>query len=673
MSEVELKCKQAKAAAREMAVLGTSVKDKALLAMADAFEANKAAIFEANKRDLAAAQAAGLSGAMLKRLELTDKKIAQMADGVRQIAGLRDPVGETIEGYIRPNGMEVRKVRVPIGVIGIIYESRPNVTADAAALCLKAGNAVILRGGSEAINSNLAIARLIREAASCAGVPEGAVQIIETTDRAAARELMNMKAYIDCLIPRGGKGLIRTVVENSTIPVIEHGDGNCHVYVDTKADPRMAGEIAFNAKVQNPSVCNAAETLLVSEQIAADFLPNICKRLADAGVEIRGCEKTRAIVPGLTEATEEDWETEYLDLILAVKVVSGVGEAIAHIAKYGSGHSEAIVTEDYSAAVRFSKEVDAAAVFVNVSTRFTDGYEFGKGAEMGIRTQKLHARGPMGLEEITTYKYVVTGSGQLEGIMEVRKPSVTVSGFPERIRRLRRMPNDCARSSNPETPGRTRSIGLMGGTFDPIHYGHLILAEQAWEQLGLERVIFVTAADPPHKSGQPIADARLRHEMVRMAVEGNAHFEASTLELDRGGVSYTIDTVRQIIADYGEGTRVYLLMGEDEAANLMSWREPHALAEMAIIVAASRPCSDALPAVPEDFAGRIVRLRMPAVDISSTELRERVRSGKSIRYLIPECVEEFIREKGLYRNGKHEFLNFGCLGVWVFRESCSRN
>lgn len=415
MSEVESKCIAAKQAAGKLATLGTAIKDKALLAMADAFEANQDFIKDANRKDLEAAQAAGISGAMLKRLTLDDKKIAQMADGVRQIAALRDPIGETIEGYLRPNGMEIRKVRVPIGVIGIIYESRPNVTADAAALCLKAGNAVILRGGSEAIHSNLAIAKVIQEAITAAGVPEGAVQIIETTDREAARELMTMKRYIDCLIPRGGKGLIQTVVKNSTIPVIEHGDGNCHVYVDCAADLKMAEEIVFNAKVQNPSVCNAAETLLVSEHIAREFLPTICKRLADAGVEIRGCEKTRAIVPDVKAATEEDWETEYLDLILAVKVVSGVDEAIAHIAKYGSSHSEAIVTEDYTAARRFTNEVDAAAVFVNVSTRFTDGYEFGKGAEMGISTQKLHARGPMGVEEITTYKYVVTGNGQLRG------------------------------------------------------------------------------------------------------------------------------------------------------------------------------------------------------------------------------------------------------------------
>lgn len=416
MSEVLNKCAVAKAAAAKLATLGSLVKDKALLAMADAFEANKESIKAANRIDLAAAEKNGLAVAMLKRLTLDDAKIEQMADGVRQIAALRDPVGETIEGYLRPNGMEIRKMRVPIGVIGIIYESRPNVTADVAALCLKSGNAVVLRGGSEAINSNLAIARLIRQSINSQGVPEGAVQIIETTDRQAARELMEMKDYIDCLIPRGGKNLVRTVVETSQIPVIWHLDGNCHVYVDAAACLAMANDITFNAKVQNPSVCNAAETLLVNEKIAADFLPGICKRLFDAGVELRGCEKTRAIVAGLKEAAEEDWTEEYLDLILAIKVVDGIEEAIDHINKYGSNHTDTIVTQDYSAAGRFTNEVDSACVFVNVSTRFSDGYEFGKGAEMGISTQKLHARGPMGIEELTTYKYVVIGDGQLRGV-----------------------------------------------------------------------------------------------------------------------------------------------------------------------------------------------------------------------------------------------------------------
>jgi glutamate-5-semialdehyde dehydrogenase len=413
MTNVEQMCINAKAAAARLGTIGSAVKDAALLAMADAFEANADSIFAANKIDLEKAQAAGISGAMLKRLELTPKKVAQMAEGVRQIAALRDPVGETIEGFLRPNGMEVRKVRVPIGVFGIIYESRPNVTADAAALCIKSGNAVILRGGSEAINSNLEIARLINQAITPAGIPEGSVSIIETTDRAAANELMKMKDYIDCLIPRGGKGLVSTVVENSHIPVIWHLDGNCHVYVDAAADLYMASNIAFNAKVQNPSVCNAAETLLVSEAIAEKFLPAAIKRLQDAGVEIRGCENTAKLAAGVIPATEDDWYTEYLDLILAVKVVSGIDEAINHINKYGSRHTDTIVTEDYTAARQFTGEVDSACVFVNVTTRMSDGYEFGKGAEMGISTQKLHARGPMGIEEMTTYKYVVLGNGQL--------------------------------------------------------------------------------------------------------------------------------------------------------------------------------------------------------------------------------------------------------------------
>ena len=415
MTYIETICKNAKTASAKTATLGTSVKNDALLAMAAAFEARKDEILAANKIDLDKARGTDMSTAMLKRLELTDKKIALMADGVRQIAALRDPVGETIEGYVRPNGMEIRKVRVPIGVIGIIYESRPNVTADAAALCLKAGNAVILRGGKESINSNKAIAKIIAEAAEQAGVPKGTVQIVETTDRAAAAELMRMKKYVDCLIPRGGKGLIKAVIENSTIPVIEHGDGNCHTYIDGAADLDMAFEIAFNGKVQNPGVCNATETLIVHKDVAKDFLPRICARYAEAGVTMHGDDAARAVYPDMIPATVEDWATEYLDLEIAIKVVDSLDDAIAHITEYGSGHTEAIVTDSVSAAKRFTSEVDAAAVFVNVSTRFTDGYEFGKGAEMGISTQKLHARGPMGLTEITTYKYVITGNGQLRG------------------------------------------------------------------------------------------------------------------------------------------------------------------------------------------------------------------------------------------------------------------
>lgn len=415
MSEVTGKCAAAKAAAVKLATVGSAVKDAALMAMADAFEGEKEVLMAANRIDLAAAEKNGISGAMLKRLTLDDKKIGQMADGVRQIAALRDPVGETIEAYLRPNGMEVRKIRVPIGVIGIIYESRPNVTADAAALCIKSGNAVVLRGGSEAINTNLAIAKIVQDSIVGAGLPRGAVQIIETTDRQAARELMGMQEYVDCLIPRGGKNLVRTVVETSTIPVIWHLDGNCHVYIDEAADMAMAEDITLNAKVQNPSVCNAAETLLVHKSAAKEFLPAVCERLKQAGVELRGCDETMALVDGIKEATEEDWAAEYLDMILAIRVVENIGEAIDHINKYGSNHTDTVVTENYSAARRFVNEVDSACVFVNVSTRFSDGYEFGKGAEMGISTQKLHARGPMGIEELTTYKYVVTGSGQLRG------------------------------------------------------------------------------------------------------------------------------------------------------------------------------------------------------------------------------------------------------------------
>jgi glutamate-5-semialdehyde dehydrogenase len=403
----------AKAAARGLATTPTEVKNAALLAAAKALVERRDEILKANALDLDQAKEKGVSGALLDRLALSQKRIADMAEGLRVVAALPDPVGEIIRGWKRPNGLEIRQVRVPIGVIGIIYEARPNVTADAAGLCLKAGNACILRGGSEAINSNRAIAQIMAEAAERAGVPRNSILLIESTDREAARELMRMNDCVDALIPRGGAGLIRTVVETATVPVIETGCGNCHTFVEATADLAMAEEIAFNAKVQRPGVCNAMETLLVDEQIARQFLPKICKRLEDAGVEIRGCERTREIWPQAKPATEEDYYTEYLALILAVKVVSGVEEAIEHINKYGTRHSEAIVTQNIAAARRFEDGVDAAAVYVNASTRFTDGFEFGFGAEIGISNQKLHARGPMGLAEITTYKYVIQGSGQV--------------------------------------------------------------------------------------------------------------------------------------------------------------------------------------------------------------------------------------------------------------------
>ena len=336
-----------------------------------------------------------------------------MADGLNIVRGLPDPIGEVIGEWRRPNGLKIKKVRVPLGVIGIIYEARPNVTVDSAALCLKAGNAVILRGGSDAIKSNIELTRLIADAAYSAGIPEGAIQLIEETDRSSAEELMQAREYVDVLIPRGGQNLIRTVVQKSTVPVIETGEGNCHAYVEKSADLKMALDIVFNSKVSRPSVCNAIETLLVDEAIADQFLPLMKKRLDEGQVELRGCAKARRILPEIKLATEDDWRTEYLALILAVKVVSGVEEAIAHINKYGTRHSETIVTKDKEAMRKFGAEVDAAAVYTNASTRFTDGFEFGFGAEIGISTQKLHARGPMGLTELTSYKYVIEGNGQI--------------------------------------------------------------------------------------------------------------------------------------------------------------------------------------------------------------------------------------------------------------------
>ncbi|EAX48092.1 gamma-glutamyl phosphate reductase [Thermosinus carboxydivorans Nor1] len=412
-AELEEKGSRAKQAARKLATLPTNIKNQALLNMADALEEHQETLLAANARDMENGRAKGLSSSLLDRLLLNGSRIKAMADGLRQIAALPDPVGEVLGMWRRPNGLEIGKVRVPLGVIGIIYEARPNVTVDAAGLCLKAGNAVILRGGSEAINSNIAITKVITRAAQAAGIPEGAIQLIETTDRQAVNALLRLNRYLDVIIPRGSAGLIQTVVENSTIPVIETGIGVCHTFVDASADLAMAQEIAFNAKVSRPAVCNAMETLLVHRAIAAEFLPSALERLHQAGVELRGCPETRRYHPAVKPATDEDWATEYLDLILAVKVVGNLEEALEHIAAYGTRHSEAIVTRDYDNARRFLQEVDAAAVYVNASTRFTDGFEFGFGAEIGISTQKLHARGPMGLPELTSIKYIVYGNGQI--------------------------------------------------------------------------------------------------------------------------------------------------------------------------------------------------------------------------------------------------------------------
>ncbi|MCK5241000.1 glutamate-5-semialdehyde dehydrogenase [bacterium] len=400
-------------AARVLSLAGSELKNRALCNMADNIEANKVEILAANEKDLRAAREAGTTGAMLDRLTLNEKRVKDMANGLREIAELPDPVGEVEHEIVRPNGLRVGRMRVPLGVIGMVYEARPNVTSDAAGLCLKSGNAVILRGGTEAAESNRAIGIFITEGIQAAGLPAASAQVVRTTDRKAVAELLKLEGYIDCVIPRGSKKFLQWVAENARVPVIRHGDGNCHVYIDSHAEIRMAEEIAYNAKVQRPGVCNAAETLLVHANIAVRILPELLSRFTNAGVEVRACERVREIYPAAKEATEEDWKTEYLDLILAVKIVANIQEAIDHIAIYGSGHSEAIVTQDYLHAERFLREVDAAAVLVNASTRFTDGGQFGLGAEIGISTQKLHARGPMGIRELTTTKFIVRGQGQI--------------------------------------------------------------------------------------------------------------------------------------------------------------------------------------------------------------------------------------------------------------------
>jgi glutamate-5-semialdehyde dehydrogenase len=407
------KAKKAKAASRALATLSTEIKNNALLKMAAGLEKDSAKLIAENKKDLATAVQKGLSKAMTDRLTLNPDRIKAMADGLREVAALPDPVGEVLAMRRRPNGMEVGKMRVPIGLIGIIYESRPNVTADSAALCLKSGNGVLLRGGSESVHSNTAIAEVIAKIGVDAGIPENAVSFIENPDRACVMEMLKQNRYIDLIIPRGGEGLIRMVSENSTIPVIKHDKGVCHVYVDSKADLDMAGAISFNAKVQRPGTCNAMETLLVHQDIATAFLPALVSRMKKAGVEIRGCAKTAAIVPDIKQAADKDWDTEYNDLILNIKTVSSMEDAMEHIALHGSQHSEAIVTNDYRNARRFQREVDASAVFVNASTRLNDGFEFGLGAEIGISTTRIHARGPMGLEELTSTKFIVFGDGQI--------------------------------------------------------------------------------------------------------------------------------------------------------------------------------------------------------------------------------------------------------------------
>lgn len=412
MTELQKMGAVAKEAAAVLRTAGEK-KRRALLEAAQALRAAAPEILAANAVDLAAARESGMRDAMLDRLTLTEARIEAMAQGVEDVAAQRDPVGRVLSGETRPNGLKIEKVTVPMGVIGIIFEARPNVTSDAAALCLMAGSAVILRGGKEAFHSNMAVTSVLQAALERAGLPRTAVQLVQDTSRESSREMMGLVGYLDLLIPRGGAGLIRAVVENARVPVIETGVGNCHVYVDESADIDMAAEIIFNAKTSRPSVCNAIETILVHEKIAERALPAIAARLREKQVELRGDDRTRAILPEAVPASEADWETEYLDYILAVRVVDSLDEAVAHIARYSSGHSECIVTRDLRAAEAFTARVDSAAVYVNASTRFTDGGEMGLGAEIGISTQKLHARGPMGLNEIVSYKYVIRGDGQV--------------------------------------------------------------------------------------------------------------------------------------------------------------------------------------------------------------------------------------------------------------------
>jgi len=410
---IEEICKKAKAASFQMGKLSTKAKNTALCRMANALETNTEEILAANKKDVEAAKSRGLKAALLDRLALDQKKIQTMAKELREVSALPDPIGTYLSTWTRPNGLIISQIRVPMGVIGVIYESRPNVTSDSAGICIKSGNAVILRGGSDALNSNVAIGEVLREALSGTNIPVDAIQVVPSPDRKVAEELMGMRDYIDVLVPRGGSDLIKTVIEKSRIPVIETGTGNCHIYVEEDADLTKATPIVINAKCQRPGTCNAAEKLVVHKNIAKQYLPIVIAELRKNGVEVRGDEETCSIVPDVKAATEQDWGTEYLDLKIGIKVVNNLNEAINHINKYGTHHSESILTVDFGKALQFIKEIDSAAVYWNASTRFTDGNQFGLGAEIGISTQKLHARGPMSVQHLTTTKYIVLGSGQI--------------------------------------------------------------------------------------------------------------------------------------------------------------------------------------------------------------------------------------------------------------------
>ena len=413
MSELILKGQNAKEASYELGNLGTTIKNNALLVMADALLANTKEILEANKIDVEVAKSKGTPAPLVDRLSLNEERIQGMANGLRQVASLPDPIGEVVSMWNRPNGLQIGQKRVPLGVIGIIYEARPNVTCDAAGLCIKTGNATILKGGSDAINSNIAIVKVLAKASEEAGLPKNSIQLIEDTSRETTTAMMKLNEYIDVLIPRGGAGLINVVVKNATVPVIETGTGNCHIYVDSFADFEMAKDIIVNAKAQRPGVCNAAEKMVIAEDIAKEFLPIVVEALREKNVVVKGDEKARAIISDLEVVSDDEWGNEYLDLVIGTKIVKDIDEAIKHINKYSTGHSEAIVTKDYANSQKFLQRIDSAAVYVNASTRFTDGEEFGFGAEIGISTQKLHARGPMGLTELTTTKYIIFGNGQI--------------------------------------------------------------------------------------------------------------------------------------------------------------------------------------------------------------------------------------------------------------------
>lgn len=406
-------CRKAKVASYELAKLSTEAKNRALYSMAEALEKNADEILNANNKDVSASRKKGVKEALIDRLILTDRRISNMANCLREVAELPDPVGEIVKTWTRPNGLIIGQLRVPLGVVALIYESRPDVTSDASGICLKSGNAVVLRGGSDAITSNMATGKVLSEAAVDSGIPDGAIQVVPVTDRSAAVELMGMRDYVDVLIPRGGAGLIRTVVENAKVPVIETGTGNCHIYVEKDTDLERAVDIIINAKCQRPGTCNSAEKVLVHRSIASGFIPRAVEALRSQGVEVRGCEETRDLVPDVVPATEEDWYKEYLDLIIGFKVVGGVEEVIDHINKYGTHHSDAILTANFNEALTFIRAVDSAAVYWNASTRFTDGNQYGLGAEIGISTQKMHARGPMSVQHLTTIKYFVLGKGHV--------------------------------------------------------------------------------------------------------------------------------------------------------------------------------------------------------------------------------------------------------------------